>query len=62
MKDCLLILSDFLFMDLSFNIYVISVKPAVAQLVEHLAVNQEVGGSIPPRGIFFFNLFKTFLL
>ena len=45
--------------ELPFILYshAISAKFAKAQSVEHLAVNQEVGGSIPPRAIF--NFFCT---
>ena len=57
--DDLSTLSDklpFLLYSLAFT-----VKPAIAQSVERLAVNQEVGGSSPLRGnIFFFFFLRIF--
>ena len=59
--DDLSALSD----ELPFMLYshAFTVKPAIAQSVERLAVNQQVGGSSPLRGnfsFFFFCIFKHF--
>ena len=46
MKSSLSFPVGFVFIDLIFDVLIIVTKHAIAQSVERLAVNQEVGGSV----------------